>query len=78
MKEGYCDCGAKAVWLYMPSYSGEQQNDYYCADCVPRGCSCNTEPSDGDYDNFDPINWVQILDEQGRECPCCEFFYIED
>jgi hypothetical protein len=26
----------------MPGYAGkEESNDYYCDDCVPRGCSCN-------------------------------------
>lgn len=74
----FCDCGHKATWVYMPSYSGPQVNDYYCDNCVPRGCSCNTEPEDGDYDNLDPANWVQALDEQGRELPCCEYFIIED
>lgn len=39
--EGLCDCGKEAVWLYMPSYEGTQRNDFYCDDCVARGCSCN-------------------------------------
>lgn len=75
---GYCNCGNKATWLYMPSYSGVQHNDYYCDECVPRGCSCTYEPLDGDTDNTNPDNWAPALDEQGRERPCCEFFIIED
>lgn len=34
-----CDTCAKeiAVWAYMPGKSD------FCENCVPRGCSCNTE-----------------------------------
>ena len=28
-----------AVWLYMPGHN--DGNDFFCDDCVPRGCSCN-------------------------------------
>lgn len=28
-----------AVWLYMPG--SDDGNDFYCDDCVPRGCTCN-------------------------------------
>ena len=40
-----CDCGKKAVWVYMPGYSGNA-NPYHCDDCVVDpdnkiGCSCN-------------------------------------
>ena len=28
-----------AVWLYMPGH--DDGNDFFCDDCVPRGCSCN-------------------------------------
>ena len=73
-----CDCGKVAVWLYLPSYSGEQINDFYCDICVPRGCSCNMEPTDGNPDNLDLDNWKEPLDEQGRKFPCCEFSYIGD
>ncbi len=75
---GYCSCGVKARWLYMPSYSGVQKNDYYCEDCVPRGCSCNMEPVDGDADNTNPDNWAQVLDDKGRPFPCCEYFSVEE
>ena len=73
-----CDCGKKAVWLYMPSYTGPQHNDYYCDDCVPRGCSCNAELKDNCIDDGNSDNYYQPLDDKGREYPCCEFFYIKD
>ena len=76
MMTNLCDCGNIATWLYMPSYSGEQHNDFYCDICVPRGCSCNTEPIDGNYDNLDPTNWEEPLDNLGRKWPCCEYSYI--
>ncbi len=66
-----CDiCNKKAIWFYMP---GKEQ---YCDECVPRGCSCNIEPKDGDYDNLDPKNWVEELDNEGREYPCCEYWKL--
>lgn len=39
MKE-ICDCGKVAVWAYMPGFS-DNENPYFCDECVPRGCSCN-------------------------------------
>lgn len=67
-----CKCGNKAVWFHMPG-SGR-----YCDDCVPRGCSCNEEPTDGDWENPNVENWKEITDEQGRLFPCCEYFYMAD
>ena len=78
MMTDLCDCGNIAKWLYMPSYDGPQRNDFYCDICVPRGCSCNTEPIDGNYDNLDPTNWEEPLDDLGRKWPCCEYSYIGD
>lgn len=40
MENELCDCGKKAVWVYMPGYSSGE-NSFHCDDCVPRGCSCN-------------------------------------
>ena len=45
MKYEKCDCGKKAVWVYMPGYSGGS-NPYSCDDCIidpdnKIGCSCN-------------------------------------
>ena len=35
-----CKCNKKdAVWLYMSGHN--DGNDFFCDDCVPRGCSCN-------------------------------------
>lgn len=34
-----CKCGAVAVWCYMPS-SDDDENPYFCEECVWRGCSC--------------------------------------
>lgn len=43
-------------------------NNYcFCADCVPRGCSCML-----DFDTGEPL-----LDSKGREFPCCEYDYNE-
>ena len=67
-----CGCGQPAVWWYAPGGA----NPFYCDGCVPRGCSCNAEPIDGDMDNEDPGNWRQATDEQGRELPCCEYLSI--
>ena len=62
-----CDiCHAKiATWEYMP-----RGFEYYCDDCVPRGCSCNLI---GDDDSG-----VEATDEQGRLLPCCEFGYSQN
>lgn len=35
-----CKCGQIAKWVYMPSHENEE-DDYFCDNCVPRGCSCN-------------------------------------
>lgn len=40
-----CDCGKVATWCYMPGYS-DGSNPHHCADCVPRGCSCNHRHAD--------------------------------
>jgi hypothetical protein len=60
------ECGKKAAWIYI---SGE----LLCDKCVPRGCSCNMEPKDGNYENEDPNNWEEPTDEKGRKYPCCEW-----
>lgn len=63
-----------AVWFDMAGYD----SDFFCDDCVPRGCSCNVEPIDGDIFNLNPVNWRQNKDSLGRLLPCCEFSYSED
>jgi hypothetical protein len=67
-----CKCGTMAVWIYMPSSS---EYPHYCDNCVPRGCTCNREPQDGNWDNLEESNWINPTDKQGREYPCCEFEY---
>lgn len=42
MKKFLCRCGKLATWDYMPSSTNPEYN-YYCEDCVPRGCSCHEE-----------------------------------
>lgn len=69
---GRCDCGRKAVWVYMP----EPDNWIACEKCVPRGCSCNYEEGtplgETNFRIIEPGIWVP-LDLKGREYPCCEW-----
>jgi len=72
------DCGKPATWLYMPSSELPEAQRWACDEHVPRGCSCNDEPVDGNYDNADPANWKQATDNQGRKVPCCEWWPLHD
>lgn len=100
-------CGKKAQWMYMPN------SNFYCDDCVPRGCSCNidiisnesagngitptiyyTEDDVSDYINgrinsdellsrgsltkLSDSVYYEVLDDQGRREPCCEYDYSYD
>lgn len=56
-------CKEIAVWDYMPS----GVDLYYCDDCVPRGCSCQTDDDGND-----------LKDDLGRLLPCCEYDYNID
>jgi hypothetical protein len=67
-----CKCEKIAQWFYLPSDSLDRA---YCDECVPRGCSCNEYPLDGNWENLDPNNWTEELDKKGRKKPCCEFCY---
>lgn len=58
-----CKCGKPAVWHYDPAPG----DDYYCADCVNRGCSCQIDPDGTEY-----------FDTDGRQLPCCEYTYREE
>ena len=69
----HCKCGKLATWVYMPK---SEDYPFYCDKCVPRGCSCNLEPKDGNWDNSEDDNWYQPLDELGRKYPCVEFELI--
>ena len=70
-KKHLCDCGAMAVWCYMPGYVEKDSNKYSCDDCVHRGCSCNHysinpehyAPFDPDFsvkpkEEDNPIKWI--------------------
>jgi hypothetical protein len=66
----FTGCNQKATWFYAPGTDGDRRCDKH----VPRGCTCNQEPVDGDYDNEDPANWQEPTDELGRKYPCCEWY----
>ena len=85
MNKFLCNCKKLATWYYMPS-SEYPRYGYYCDDCVPRGCSCNTipVPLNDNHGEYPPINqkqwkWIEKdvtwenLDNLGRKYPCCEF-----
>lgn len=55
------------IWVYMPS------GKYACDNCVPRKCSCNMEPIDGNWENENESNWDYVKDEKGKHLPCCEW-----
>jgi hypothetical protein len=69
-------CGKSADWLYMPSSDLEEAQRWACDEHVHRGCSCNEEPIDGDYENGDRSNWAQAVDSRGRKLPCCEWWNL--
>lgn len=86
-----CECGKIATWWYMPA-STIKFDPFYCDDCVPRGCDCQTrhvrEPNleEDDLPTADdlPFKWVKFgkiwkhVDENGRDLPCVEFDYSEE
>lgn len=75
-------CNKDATYYYMPSSNGRR---YYCEDCVPRGCFCNTlsveidgEPSGDNFVWVDKnVGEYEYTDEKGRREPCCEYDYEE-
>lgn len=81
MKEK-CDCGKMAVWLYMPGF--QDGNDFFCEDCVPRGCECNYHSIDYERVGEENVDWKFVdetrkvwtaLDINGLEFPCAEYDY---
>lgn len=62
----------RATYFYAPGRRAQTA----CDKCVPRGCTCNEEPVDGDWENVTPNNWKELVDEQGRKYPCCEWFEL--
>lgn len=88
-KEKCWKCGELATWCLMSftgikecesqkKYSEDNFNGFACEKCVPRGCSCNDEPIDGDWENTSDTNWLRPTDEEGREEPCCEWWYDQN
>lgn len=52
-----CSCNKIATYYYAPSYEGKkEEQNYYCEDCVPRGCGCN-------YHHSKPEDFHPPLDE---------------
>lgn len=63
-----------AVWYYMPSSISLNEDDkYYCDNCITRGCYCNA------VINFDETtdNVEYNKDQFGRDLPCVEYDYCE-
>jgi hypothetical protein len=58
-------CKEEAQWCYSPH---PDPDNYYCDDCIPRGCSCMR---DLETDEF-------LTDDLGRPWPCCEYDYCEE
>lgn len=61
-----CKCSKQiATWYYMPG--GLTNGDFYCDDCVPRGCSCNQyhldEFNEDEINNDNVIYWDENLVE---------------
>ena len=56
-------CSKIAVYYYLP----RNEDEYYCEDCISRGCSCQC---DFDTDEY-------LLDDLGRKLPCVEYDYSE-
>lgn len=55
-------CGSVATWYYIPCDHDEDEEydikeDFFCDDCVSRGCSCNDESIsfDNERDNIDEL-----------------------
>lgn len=46
-----------AVYYYMPSYKGKiEAEEYFCDDCVPRGCSCEENHVDPNAYGPEPLS----------------------
>ena len=49
--------------------------DYACDECVPRGCSCNLYKKTDRLD-FNLDDYSYLLDDDGREFPCEDWYRI--
>ena len=71
-------CGKVAQWI-----NGSTE-DYYCEDCVPRGCSCaqflkkkaEIKCDDKGCIINPPEDYEDGKDEQGRLFPCCDYIWV--
>lgn len=67
-----------AVWIYMPGGSGK---NFYCDDCVPRGCSCNVRNIDNLENNVSlPLMWwgkEEDLFSEGSHIRRYDSYYVE-
>jgi hypothetical protein len=89
-----CECKKIATYYYMPSYTGKKEEDnYFCEDCVPRGCSCEwtyaskdaygPEPLAEDFlpDGIEGVDWkwiVRAADEDYEEIKSGEIWVYTD
>lgn len=61
-----CACNQIAVYWYMPGYVGKkEEQNYFCEDCVPRGCDCNSNYIEEDYENnptgIENVDWKWVV-----------------
>lgn len=71
-----CDCGQKAVWLYMPSF--KEGSPFVNAYHPPLANPEMPEGTEGvDWKWIEQHKVWAYLDEKGREHPCCEYDYEE-
>lgn len=86
MKNKCYNCNQVAKWLYIPGKNEPTGCDFFCDDCVPRGCSCNWELRPGVEANIGrsgciinpDTDYYEPVDEDGRKYPCCEYWYREN
>lgn len=74
MEKELCKCNKVALWWYAPATDQETMNRYYCDDCVPRGCECNHEYVDQNFDRPDEL--PRILPNLPEEDE--KFIWIEE
>lgn len=61
-----CNCCGikKAVWF------NSLMVEYACDECVPRCCSCQIYPKNGNENDYNADNWDYKKDENGEYIPC--------
>lgn len=90
MKHVCCECWQLATWYYDPCYDEKiEQENYYCDNCVSRGCTCNqyciidwqeyhTGGLTQEEIEKEKIQILDRLDAEGRKIPCCEYLYSNE